>query len=434
MCDTVVVSAESAADGVPIFAKNSDREPDEPQVLEIEPAAAHPEGSRVQCTYLEIEQARRTRAVLLSRPLWMWGAEMGVNEDGLAVGNEAVFTRAPQQDTGLTGMDVVRLVLERCGSAERGVELIGDLLESHGQGGACGYRNKGFRYHNSFLLADPAEAWVVETAGRAWVAERVRGTRSISNGLSIGERHDRAMSGLGAYARDLGLGAGKGRIDFARTFADPALTLAAAARARRGCLEASLGADATLASTLAALRDHGRWQRMPGWGLRLTVCAHGSWLPTRAAGQTTSSLVARLGEHGPLVLATATSAPCTSVFKPIWIDSGLGGYDAVTSDTYDPGATWWRHERLHRRAMSDLGGFLRGFAGERDALEAALLERARQVGELEARARLTQHAFDHAAALEERWLGRWTQGRGDRGLGPRGLYWRRLSRRDQTPA
>lgn len=62
-----------------------------------------------QCTYLEIEQAERTHAVVLSRPAWLWGAEMGANEHGVCVGNEGVWTREPLgEDEALLGMDLVR--------------------------------------------------------------------------------------------------------------------------------------------------------------------------------------------------------------------------------------------------------------------------------------------------------------------------------------
>ncbi len=44
------------------------------------PAAEHPPGSTVRCTYIEVPQAPRTLAVVLSRPTWMWGAEMGAND------------------------------------------------------------------------------------------------------------------------------------------------------------------------------------------------------------------------------------------------------------------------------------------------------------------------------------------------------------------
>ena len=64
-----------------------------------------------QCTYIEIDQAPKTEAVILSRPAWLWGAEMGSNEHGVCIGNEAVWDRLNGPDDlteRLLGMDLVR--------------------------------------------------------------------------------------------------------------------------------------------------------------------------------------------------------------------------------------------------------------------------------------------------------------------------------------
>ena len=140
MCDTFVAMPTHTADASVLFAKNSDRCPNEPQqVLRTFPVD-YPEDARLECTYITIAQARHTNACLLCKPSWMWGCEMGANEYGLHIGNEAVFTREPvQKEGGLTGMDLVRLALERCMYAREAADLIITMLMRYGQGGDCGY-------------------------------------------------------------------------------------------------------------------------------------------------------------------------------------------------------------------------------------------------------------------------------------------------------
>ena len=88
MCDSVVI----ASPGAPIWvAKNSDRAPDEVQLVDWVPAAVHPAGEEVRCTAMTIPQVPRTHALILSRPRWMWGCEMGINAAGVAVANEAAI-------------------------------------------------------------------------------------------------------------------------------------------------------------------------------------------------------------------------------------------------------------------------------------------------------------------------------------------------------
>ena len=73
MCDTMVAMGEVSRNGRVYFAKNSDRQPNEPHIMIQVPRQQYPPGARVRCTYLEIEQARETYAVLLLKPSWIWG-------------------------------------------------------------------------------------------------------------------------------------------------------------------------------------------------------------------------------------------------------------------------------------------------------------------------------------------------------------------------
>ncbi|XP_043851404.1 secernin-3 isoform X2 [Dromiciops gliroides] len=204
-CDTFVALPPATVGNRIIFGKNSDRAFDEVQEIVYFPTLFHGPGRKLECTYIEIEQAVETYAVILSRPSWLWGAEMGANEHGVCIGNEAVWGREEVcEEEALLGMDLVRLGLERADTAEKAVSIIVELLEKYGQGGNCS-ESMVFSYHNSFLIADRHEAWILETAGKYWAAEKVEdGVRNISNQLSITTKIDREHPKMREHAKDKG--------------------------------------------------------------------------------------------------------------------------------------------------------------------------------------------------------------------------------------
>lgn len=364
MCDTMV-SVQS--DRV-LFAKNSDRDPNEAQFLDWQPRRSHPDGARLKCTWIEIPQVRQTSAVLLSRPYWMWGAEMGTNEHGVTIGNEAVFTREPYAASGLTGMDLLRLALERSRTAAEAVQTIVALLEEFGQGGLCSLERAGFTYHNSFIVADPAGALVLETAGRHHAVELVRGGRSISNGLTIP--------------------------DFARRHSDMIKTHVSACRPRQARTQRLVDRVDEPLDLMRTLRDHGDGQAAPSYswlngGLGMP-CVHAGGLV--AASQTTGSWVAELRPGAIRHWVTATAAPCTGLFKPVSIDQPLDMH--LPAERADDESLWWRHERLHRAVMRDPTRLGPRYFAERDEIEAIWA---------------TDSVDSQAAFIEaERLLARWT--------------------------
>jgi len=411
MCDTFVAVSSATAHGSVIFGKNSDREPNEAQVLEYHPARAWRQGERVQCTHLEIPQVKATRAVLLSRPFWMWGAEMGANEKGLVIGNEAVWSKMPlSKKGGLTGMDLQRLALERSESAEKGVETIVRLLADHGQGGVCGYEDKRLVYHNSFILADPEGAWVLETAGPLWAALKVKGIYSISNGLTIGEDFDEHHPDLIDTAWKKGWLKKGEDFHFARCFSDWFYTTFSASRRRRERCHSLLKeqeGDIDLSSAFGFLRDHGAEDYRPDRHFLCTrLCAHSANKLTRNASQSTGSLVAHLKKNVQTYWATGTSAPCTGVFKPIWFGGEvLPDTGPTPVGTFNPQTLWWRHEELHRSVMLDYGPRISTYSQERDRLEMSFLKNAYGMA-AHSRWDLTQSAFKKAWEATETWTDR----------------------------
>ncbi len=411
MCDTIVAVGRATADGVTLFGKNSDRNPREAHGLVRIPATQHAPGSTVKCTYITIPQVERTCEVLLSRPCWIWGAEMGVNEHGVAIGNEALFTKVPyEKEPGLIGMDLLRLALERSATARQAVDVITGLLAAHGQGGNCGYGGKMF-YHNSFLIADPQEAWVVETAGRQWAAERVQDVRSISNRITIGDHWDLASADLVNYAVDRGWCRNRSDFHFGRCYSDRLYTGLSDA-ARRQCrttalLEARRG-RLTVADFMQILRDHGPHSG-PDWTpatglIGATVCAHAGFGPIRS-WQTTGSLVSHLAADVQTHFVTATAAPCTGLFKPVWLGADLPAVGLEPTGTYDEACLFWRHEALHWETLRNYPAGLALYNEERASLEERFAQGAlaRRHQPLAERAAYSATCFAEADAAEASW-------------------------------
>lgn len=237
MCDTWVALPDATLSQNVIFGKNSDRPIFDCQPLCLYPARQWPAGSRVQLEYLEIPQAGLTYATLGSSPYWCWGYEEGINEHSVIIGNEAIFTKtfkeaaeldsqATGQPLGILGMDLIRLALERSETAGQAVAVMGALIEEYGQFGsgvpAKSHAEGG--YDNSFIIADPQEAWILEAVGRRWAAKRYAlGYTSISNQPTIRNEWDAGSVDIQEYALQKGWWPAEQQscFDFARAYIDP---------------------------------------------------------------------------------------------------------------------------------------------------------------------------------------------------------------------
>lgn len=351
-CDSLVALPHATADGTVLFAKNSSRPANECQPLLQLPRQTHARGARLRCTYIEIPQAVETARVIGSRPFWCWGFEHGLNEHGVAIGNHTVFSRDPLGGTGLNGMDLVRLGLERGRTAEQAVDTMTTLLEAYGQGGS-GYADKDWAYHNSFLVADRHTAFVLETSDRQWATRRVDAVASVSNHLTIGADWDALSSSAIEHAIDAGWWSETRdeRFNFAEAYRDTSIVpeVVSSGRHRRTCeLLARHTGSISVGSLKCALRDHYGQPGPPGTltpadEQYFSVCMH-----AEPVGTTTASMIARIPADArePLTYWASVGSPCVGAFIPLFVDGEIPAVltcgDAQPSD----GSLWWQCKRL----------------------------------------------------------------------------------------
>jgi dipeptidase len=350
-CDSLVAMASATADGITLFAKNSDRPPRECQRI-VQLARRRPApGVLLRCQYLEIPEAGETAAILGSQPHWLWGLEHGVNEHRVAIGNQTVFTREPLGSIGLLGMDLVRLGLERARSARQALDVLTRLLEQHGQGGS-GQLHVEWPYHNAFLIADPREAWILETSDRHWAARPVDALGNVTNGVAIGSDWTEASADLTEFAVAQGWWSReRGRVDFAAAYGDASgvpPNLCAQRRERAAGLLAEMRGRLTRGALRAVLRDHYDESVFP---VRrefddprfFALCMHADPLDNTTAG-----MVAALPSDAstPAAVWTCLGSPCVGAFVPLYLEGAVPEALAIGGAEPDATSPWWRMREL----------------------------------------------------------------------------------------
>ena len=317
MCDTLCAPGPAGM----VFAKNSDRPPGEVQVA-WSFGRRGSAGCTLRTQYLTIGDTG-AHATFLSCPTWLWGAEHGVNEYGVAIGNERVSTThdAAAAPPALIGMDLVRLGLERARSAAEAVDVITTLLDACGQGGIADAAHAE-AYDSSFLVADPTGAYILDTAGADYAVAPFPAGTAISNRITLGTGWTHASAGL-APGEDFG------------RFRDPEEdTRYADVRlaASRRLLESTPPGGLTPAATAAHLRDHGNgpWgtpgvagpvhsppERIGEDFSGVSVCMHVRGLSVTAASMIVE-LPPGIGDGAPLRAYVAAGSPCASIYVPVF--------------------------------------------------------------------------------------------------------------------
>lgn len=406
MCDTLVALPDYTQTGSLIFGKNSDREPLEAQSICYVPRT-FAQQKTVQCTFIQIPEIAENHAVFLSKPFQMWGAEMGANEYGLVIGNEAVFTnvKIEKKNTGLTGMDLLRLALQRTKKAKEALECILDLLSIYGQNACGGYQNKNFFYHNSFIIADPTEAFVLETAGKSWTYKRVKENSSISNALSIEENHD-AIHLENEPRTFQGIWRREGN-NFKHNFSDLLYTSIAKGAKRQSRTLTNIlatGGKSMPQTFFDTLRTHNipHERFSPHKANTESICMHATGLINPS--DTTGSMVAEIRKNQVhTIWFSATSHPCMSIYLPFFF--GDQNLPRIFSPSASPDQSlWWRAYQLHQWIAEDYQKRKPIIRAELDQMQNTWIEKEKKLIELPAIHSELIHFSQQCSVQYTQWL------------------------------
>jgi secernin len=400
MCDTFVALPSVTRDQNVLFAKSADCEVNEANAIVRIPRKKHVKGESVRITHLVIPQAEETYEIFLTKAFWTYGCEIGINEYGLAMGEEAVFTtEMTEQKDGLIGPDLMRLGLERARNCQEAIEIMTALLEKYGQGGSAELKGNS-HFDSSFLMSDTSEAYILETAGRKWAVKQVKDFDSISN-----------LLGISTDWTTCSVADSETKTHWAKTFALPEVPSTLGSPDRQCITYDQLKASAgqiRAATMFNIMRHHNDGYHPATADAHRNICVHAGPQENRW-WQADGVMVTDVGEHGVLIWVTGTSGNCVSIFKPVFMEIDLPEMIGPTpTEHFDPRSLWWKHELLHRRAMADFDHLVPEIRNDFDVLENEFLSESESVkkGTLEEKRDFMDYCFHKSMQATETWIGR----------------------------
>ncbi len=421
-CTTILVGKSLTADGSVIHAHNEDMGNEAVGRLWAVPSSSHRQGETLRVPYLELPHA------LASHGYWAAGNAqgatglgtseqirpydsvlVGLNRRGVSMSCNWAYSREQNREgVGVRRYAIRQLLLERATSARHGVEILGGLIETHGQADWGG-----LIYH----LADPEEAWVVETTTRNWVARRLRDDeiRVTANRFRIGSDYDLASDTLIRHAVAEGwLASPDAELDFSQVYGLPGkMDQPYDSRREQRATQLLRGKAGAIApeDLFVVLRDRYEGtehytppQRGPVW--REDLDRNPSLSRTISTNLAQSTFVAHLRGDLPVsvgaVMWLGLATPSYAGYFPLYAGVAPQGKDALpeefsSSALEESGdSAWWLFRRLQRTADGDHARTYPAILTFWSSQHAIALERQRRI---EARALGLLEAGEGSAAV-----------------------------------
>lgn len=368
-CTTILIGKSLTADGSVIHAHNEDMGNDAVGRLWAAGPSSARGGQPLRVPYVELPRtdtygywasgnAQGGVGLGTSGKILPYDSVLvGLNQNGLSMSCNWAHSREENREgEGIRRYAIRQLLLEQATSARHAVEILGELIEEHGQADWGGL---------IYNFADTQEAWVVETTTRNWVARRVRDDEIhvTANRFRIGSDYDLASATLVHHAVAEGwLASADDQLSFKDVYGLPERMQQAYDALREERVTALLKAKAgvvTPEDLMIVLSD-----RYEGTALYTPPQLHPVWREdldekpelnrTISTNLAQSTFVAHLRSDLPVAIGAVMwfglATPSYAGYFPLY-----AGGDSIPSEFSDPTqeeehSAWWTFRRLQRAA------------------------------------------------------------------------------------